>query len=213
MNRFSPGAMWVERFLLPLLEARMPGAGLSCLKIEPIGDTDARDEAERLNRAGHRCDVVLCDNDFDLTRLPFASNCYDLVLNGCFGRMTPAPILRTGFARELARITKTKGALLLGIGNRICPLDISGNAARLHSPSSPTLLTLREAEGVFVSEAGYTAVQLINLQGNFGWTKATGLSRIIAVLLETYWRYVVTAKRRWLYQSPFNPYLLLWIVR
>ncbi len=222
--------LWVERFLLPLLERQMPGTGtrrLCCLQIETIDSLDCLDEAERIRGEGHLCDVVLYREPGaapqpvpggvqvieDLVQLPLESARYDLILSGRFGKMTRDKSLRQPFASELARICKPGGALLATFGNRLCPVDISGNGSLLHGPGSPALLSTGEAQNLFLGQAGFVSAEAIGIYGHFGWSKVSGLGKIVALTLDLFWQWGATPRRPWLYGSPLNPCFMLWIGR
>ncbi len=226
----TPGVLWVERFLLPLLQKQMTHANshqLCCLQIEPIDSLDCLEETKRIRQQGHLCDVALykdpgatptsVPNDVqvidDLTQLPLDSARYDLILCGRFGKMTRDKSLRLPFANELARVCKPRGAFLATFGNRHCPIDLSGNSSLLHGPASPSLLSIREAKNLFLDQSGFSSAQSINLYGHFGWSKVSGIGTIVAKTLDIFWRWCATPQHPWLYASPVNPCFMLWINR
>ncbi len=201
---------------------RGAGERLFCLQIEP----DNEEEAIRLRQGGHVCDIVLCEPDqntetgwqrppliADPMRLPVDSNRYDLVLSGAFGRITGSAERRRAGARELARVCKKGGAVLLTIGNRGCPVDLSGNAPPLHGPWHPALVTLGEMERIFVHEGGFAALAPLSLAGHFSGASLSGAKRIVARCLNRYLQWSSVPGRRYIYAGPLNPMLSLWIER
>jgi len=219
----SAGERWVERYLLPQLDRRLPGHRRSPLAILQI-DPDDETEAMRLRREGHRCDVVLSDasrlaaerwQDPPVVRDPAATlgspGAYDFVLTGYFGRMSQGSARRLAVAREIARVLRSGGGFLTAIGNRLSPIDFTHNAARVHGPSVPSLVTLQEMEEVFIDGAGFSAVDPLPLTGHFGMSTVAGPRRMLTTLLELHWRWLAVPERRWAYAGPLNPVLMLWI--
>jgi hypothetical protein len=218
----TPGERWVERYLLPLVNRRLIDNGqraLTCLQIEPDDETEAR----RLRQEGHRCDVVVLDPNRlesepwhqpplvrDDARWLGDAAAYDLILTGCFGRLGAGSASRRALARELGRICRKPGAFLTAIGNRWCPIDFTGNAPRLHGPFHESVVTLAEMEEIF-SGAGFSTIHPLTLSGHFEMGRAPNAFALAARALKAYWRSVAIPERRWLYASPLNPTLMLWI--
>ena len=100
---------------------------------------------------------------------------------------------------------------MTAIGNRSCPIDLTGNASRVHGPRDRRAATLDEMQEVFVDHAGFSAVHALNLSGHFGMTTLVGPLTVAAALLGAYWQWIAVPERRWLYASPLNPTLMLWI--
>jgi hypothetical protein len=219
----TAGARWVERYLRPLLAARLiprRGPTLRILQLDPDDDT----EAARLRADGHSCDVVLLDparvgrhawqQAPSVRPWPGAlaePGSYDFVLTGYFGRIGGTLAGQLALAREVRRVCVPGGAFLTAIGNRRCPVDFTGNAPRLHRSTVPTLATLPELEGVFVAGAGFAAVHPLSLTGHFGMSTLTGAQRIAGTLLEWHWRTLAVPERRWVYASAINPTLMVWV--
>ncbi|MCL4687796.1 MAG: hypothetical protein KJ007_04445 [Burkholderiales bacterium] len=206
----TAGARWVDRYLLPAVRARLASrAPLDCAQIDP----DDGEEIERMREHGHACDALRfaplgTGAAFD-RRLPGAS--LDLAWTGRYGRVAPAD--RPAFARELARALRPGGAFLNGIGNRLCPVDLSGNAPLLHGPGCAALATLAELEATFSPAAGFRRVTLLGAAGHFGWHRLRGPARIARFPLEGWWRLLEATDLRWLRAGPLNPLLMAWIER
>ena len=226
----TPGMLWVERFLLPLLSRKRPGFNretLHCLQIETIDSLDCLEEAKRIRIAGHQCDVALYRHGSaadapdpadvqvfdDVERLPLESGKYDVILTGRLGKMAALSGRGQQLAQELARVCKPGGALLATFGNRLCPLDISGNTSILHGPRDAALLTLREAKGLLLEDTQFSAVDSVNVYGHFGWSKVGAAGRIVATGLDVFWRTLATPRNEWIYGSPLNPCFMLWVTR
>jgi SAM-dependent methyltransferase len=205
MESTSKGAAWVDRFLAPLLSRNFSNArALECLQVAADDDT----EAVRLRELGHRCEMTEPGPDHTL-RFPDAS--YDFVFTGRFTLRASDRESRATLAREFFRVLREGGAVLLLVGNRWCPLDLSRNGPLLHSPWSRACLAYRECTELFVREAGFRAATPISMHRHFGWASLTAFLRPLGNLLDAHWRYVATPSRKWLYSSPLNPTFLLWL--
>jgi len=224
--RETAGAQWVERYLHPLLgrlRTSPATARLNLLQLDP----DDESEAVRLRKDGYLCDSMV----FDAARLrerpweqapvlaqgltlPAESGRYDLVMTGRFGRLAANEADRRTLAGELARVCRPGGAVLLSIGNRRCPLDLSGNApSRLHGWKCRRLVTLRELERLFVEQCGFASLECLSVAGMFGGNRLRRLPRWVGTTIEGYLRQVSAPRRRWLYGSFLSPMLCVWIRR
>jgi hypothetical protein len=199
----SVGAAWVQRFLFPLLARRFPGReSITCLQLA----ADDADEAERLRESGHACEMIGSMKDSNV-----ASASYDFIFTGRYPHLARELGSAAVLAGELQRILKTGGSVLLALGNRMCPLDLSRNGPLLHGPGSKMCLTLSEAEELFIKQAGFTSLVPVAVHGHFGWQSIPAVLRPMGHLLDFAWRTVLTPTNRSLYASPFNPTLLLWL--
>jgi hypothetical protein len=221
----STGRRWVEEYLLPRI-AQQRGKSLMLELVILQVDPDDESEAERLRQEGHTCDVVLTDPGpwrrttwqkapvyANAAALPFDAGRYHLVISGKFGRLAKNVDERCSVAREWARVLQPNGAVLLTIGNRASPLDLSGHACLMHTPWCHALVTLLDIERMFIGQAGFRAVQRLSLSGHFGWTSCSGALKFIARGLEAYLAWSSYPSRRWIYEGPLNPMLSLWITR
>jgi SAM-dependent methyltransferase len=222
--RHTAGAAWVDRYLDPLLQSAFgrPTPRLDCLHIWADDD----DEASQLRRNGHRCTVLLPDlATYHSTMwrrlpvigpldrgLPFVDSAFDVVFTGAFGRLARTPQMRAELARELARVVRARGALLLSVANRYCPVDLQDRSSLLHGPSHPEKAGLAELTQV-LSGAGFSRVDRLSVRGHFGWRRLPAALRPCAAAFEQYLGTVSAPERPWLYGSPFNPVLMLWSTR
>ncbi|RYD71153.1 MAG: hypothetical protein EOP84_25395 [Verrucomicrobiaceae bacterium] len=201
----SAGAAWVERFLRPHLECRFPdNRMISCLQIAPDDTT----EAEQLRRHGHSCIMVESGRELALS---FGEEHFDFAFTGRFSLLAPDRESRLTFAKELHHILRKGGSLLLVVGNQSCPVDLTRNGPLLHVPGACSCISLRAAEDLFLRQAGFTSLRTLNVQGHFGWGSLPALVRPFGQLLDLHWRFLATPARRWLYSSPLNPTLILWL--
>lgn len=219
----NSGVRWVEHYFLPLIDTyavKRSDARLVCLQIEP----DDEEEAIRIRAEGFVCDTVVYREPraggrawrqtpimAESGRLPLQSQRYDLVFSGAFSRIAPSPERRRALAEELARVCRKGGAVLLTLGNRWCPIDLSCRPPVLHGPWTRDLITLREMERLFVGECGFSKLRPLSLVGHFGWTSLCGTKKLLAPMLERYLRWSATPDRPWRYASPLNPMFSLWI--
>jgi SAM-dependent methyltransferase len=200
----SAGAAWIERFLLPrLLERFGPARRLDCLQ---IGEDLA--ETIRLRELGHHCEMIALDS---AVKMPVSSASFDLVFTGRFPALARQKQERIELARELFRILRPGGSLLLVFGNRRCPVDLSRNGPLLHGPQAASCLSAAEAQEIFTAAAGFSGIRFLSVNGHFGWNRLPRWLRPLGHFADCYWRFVVTPARRWLYTSFFNPMLILWI--
>jgi len=201
----SAGRAWIDGYLLPHLQRRFPGAErLACLQLAP----DDATEAERLRELGHTCEMV------DITEKPLlaaADASYDFIFTGRFPLLARDFETRVLLAGELFRVLRKGGSLLLALGNRFCPLDLSRNGGLIHGPRATTCLSLSEANEILVKQARFTALVPLQVAGHFGWNSLPAPIRPLGRVLDFFWRHVTTPSRRWLYGSPLNPTLLLWL--
>lgn len=201
----SARAAWVERFLSPRLQSRFPGGrSLSCLQIAPDDETEAR----RLRELGHRCE--LCDLKTAAT-LPYPDSGYDFVFTGRFPILAPDTESRVIFAKELYRILRPGGSLLLVFGNKSCPVDLTKNGPLIHGFRSQMTLSFEEAFGILGQQGAFSSIVPQSIAGHFGWGSIPSWARPFGAILDAYWRFVITPDRRWLYTSLLNPTLILWL--
>lgn len=201
----SAGAAWVERFLLPRLESRFSSDnGISCLQIAPDDET----EAQRLRVSGHSCDI---SGPRETLTLPFPDSSYDFIFTGRFPVLALDDETRISFAKELYRVLRRGGSLLLVLGNRTCPVDLTRNGPLVHGPHAQRTLSFQEARDVLVRNAGFTSVAPQSIFRHFGWGSLPASARWLGGALDAYWRLIVTPERLWLYTSPLNPTLILWL--
>jgi hypothetical protein len=219
----SPGARWVERFLLPKVADRLPQATarpLAFLQLAPDDDS----EADHLRALGHTCDLVLApvpasgtfpsaegrrDPGIDVAR----GEQYDVIFSGAFGRFAPSARARIALGHLLFGVCRPGGAVLLTMGNRRCPVDLSGNAAPLHSPWAASLLSLVEAQQLFVATCGFRSVEPLSLEDQHAGSTLGGAKRAIRKGLFAYLRWVSDPGHQGRYASPLNPMLALWIAK
>jgi SAM-dependent methyltransferase len=206
------GRAWVERWLLPRLAGGPPR---DCVKLGPAGQGDAAAaaEAQHLAAAGHPCRLVLVPADAaPPLRLDAPDGAADLVLCGGFAALA-AVAGRAALVAECARILRPGGHLLLHVGNRIAPVDLSGNAPLLHGPGAAGLMTLAEAEHAFVAAGPFARLTPLSAAGYQGWSRLPRAARPLGAAMDALWRHVLTPGRRRLYASALNPSLVLWIER
>lgn len=201
----SPGAAWVERFLLPQFARRFSkDRSVSCLQIAPDDDS----EAQRLCQLGHPCEMTTPSAEL---RLSFPEASYDFVFTGRFPVLASEGEARVTLAKELYRVTRRGGALLLAMGNRASPVDLTGNGPWLHGTRARHCLSLPEARAILVRAAGFESLVPLSASGHFGWNRLPQWLQPLGQVLDAYWRFVATPNRLWLYSSPLNPTLVLWL--
>lgn len=190
LERTNPGAAWIHRFLVPQLKQFLPEAtSLDCLQLWADDET----EAEELERLGHRCAMR--------TDLECEPESFDFAFTGRFSARAKDAASRIQLAGELHRILKPGGAALLVMSNGLCPIDLSRNG-----PGSG--MTLKGARAVF---SRFKSVQVLSPKGHFAWKRAPGAIRPLGRILDGFWR--IAELRPSLFNSVFNPTLILWLAR
>lgn len=199
----DPGTAWIRRFLQPHLAQWFPeNRPLSCLQISPDDST----EAEELQRIGHRCVMI---ERTDTLPLSFHSETFDLVFTGRFPVLAKDLAERFALAKELYRVLRIGGSLVVVVGNRLCPLDLSRNGPLLHGRSSASCLSLLDVEDIFITKAKFLCIQPLSVCQHFGWNSISRLIRPLGTGLDLYWRWVATPQRKSVYFSGLNPTLIL----
>ena len=200
----SPGAAWVRRFLQPLLAQHFPSDQvLSCLQVAAPDTT----EAEQLRALGHRCELL---DISDSLKLEVPDSSYDFAFTGRFPILAAEHRARVTLARELQRVLRRGGALLLVLGNRLCPLDLTRNGPILHFPGARYCLSVGEARAIFMKETGFQSLRPLSACRHFGWNQLPRSLRWAGRLMDAYWCRVATPSKNLIYFSPLNPTLILW---
>lgn len=201
----TAAARWVDRYLMPIVSGRLANGAMRCLQVEP----ENPHEAMRLRAIGHTCDLVNA-----ACQLPAPSGHYDLVMCGAFGRVTAEYIGRQALVREFARVTRRGGAVLLTLGNRRCPVDLSSNTTLLHGFNDEALATPGEIRRLFVRDGGFTAVTLLSLANYFsGSQSGSAVRRMAAACTNVYLRCCHSMPTMLLREAPFTPMFAYWIER
>jgi SAM-dependent methyltransferase len=211
----NPGFAFVVRYMVPLLRShfgqRAEGK-LVCLHLAAPDD----DESAALRQHGHQSISVPVEPWPSSTvqwssetviaaggSLPFARESFDFIFTNAFGVFARAQTERRDYARQLRHLVRPGGALLLSMGNRRCPVDLS------HAPGSKA--SLRDLEEAFSDS--WSHVSRLNADGYFGFSRIPKLARPWLSLVKPYLRWASAPHRRWLYASPLNSVLILWVAR
>lgn len=221
MGSISAGAAWVDRYLDPHLKAHFHDRGRSLRRCLQIG-ADDDEEANRLREKDCRCVVMLDQMEpfrkwkwyqspvvSDWRQPPFPDGTYDFVFSGCFGQMAGSHDRHREVARALARLVRPGGAILLSIANRFCPGDLLNRDSRMHGPWHPHTASLSQMEDAFSGLP--VRIRRLNIEGHFRWSRLPRAIAPIGRLLSFYLGLCSSSNHRWLYASPLNPVLMLWI--
>jgi hypothetical protein len=200
-----PGPRWVNSYFLPNL--RSLGVADRPLRILSLWPDDAS-EAEELRRLGHACELAEIPPN---RPSPWSDHTFDIAMTGRLPKFAVSTSHRRRTVQIIYSALRPGGGLLVAIGNRLCPVDLSRNAPLLHGPFNRHCLSWREVERLFLSPLGpFQAVQLLPVEGHFGWHRLGSLN-FLGLLLEACWKSVVTPRRLFIYTSPINPIFMLWI--
>lgn len=203
----NSGARWVDRYFLPLLRERLPldrGQSIHCLQIAPDDD----DEAQRLREHGLVCDIVPASQSWSL---PSREADYDVVFTGAFGRIANSRNKRLDLAAGMARLCRTGGGVFLTVGNRRCPLDLSGATPRFHLWMDPAAASLTELRSIFLRDGQFASLSPLSLNGMFGWSSRWAALSLVTRCVAGYLNWSSRPSFPRLYASPLNPLLSVWI--
>ncbi len=157
--------------------------------------------------------------------LPFATSSFDAVLSSGviehIGAQGDGLELRPDyqehrrrFARELVRVTRPGGTILLDAPNKRCPADPWHGpfrlGARWHPPWERFLVDAREIRSLFVGSAGARSVELLPLTNFFLFANARQRpgGRLIEGAARTFFRLTAHPGLAWLRASFLAPYLV-----
>jgi hypothetical protein len=218
----NAGAEWIDRYLMPQI-TNSGLAGLSSLRCLQFGPDDD-EEAQRLRERGHHCMVHLTALEpyrrwhwhqspvvADWRTPALRSGSFDLIFTGWFGRLASNSEELPEVAKFLTGCLRPGGAMLLSVSNRWCPVDLIDKRLRAPGSGQPGRLSLDDIEQAF-DGLGVT-VELRNVQGHFRWGRLPALLQWLGPLLNLWLGLTSIPRLRWLYVSPLNPMLMLWVVR
>ena len=213
----TPGAAWVDRYLVPRLADQMPTrslAGLRVLQLEP----DDADEAQRCAELGASVTLAALDAlPFDTGTFPTLAldpdhpipaphAGFDLILTGHLERLAARWSSPEALLRECARICAPSGGMLTHLSTR-CPINLSGDAPLLAFPRPAPPISLRMIERAF------GAAVLLPVRGHFGWRSGGIARRTIGAALDAWWRWCAAPNHPRICTSPANPLLIVWASR
>lgn len=194
--------------------------------IEAVGvDCGARVESwsgRRHREAFHFASVL---------RLPYPDASFDAVVTGCLlphigvvgdsAELQPdAAAQREMAARELLRVTRPGGHIIMGNPNRLCPADLfhksqmkgPGALARWHWPSESFLLSFADHEELFGGGARLSTLPVAGYWG-FHSKERSFLTRQLARMLRLYFRMLSISALDPLRRSGLNPWLMVLATR
>lgn len=160
--------------------------------------------------------------------LPFEDGAFDLVSTGCLlphigvagdtTTVTPSAWQeRARAARELVRVVRPGGYVILANPNRLCPFDLHHlqprpeRLARPHSWREPFLLSLGDHRRLFLDEAGCQDVEALPVSGYWGFHQKSKdpKRRWLVPLARLYFDLVSARALKPLRASPLNPWLIV----
>jgi len=166
----------------------------------------------------------------DGAHLPFRDGAFDIVLSsgviehvGAVGSglelMPDYHQQRIAYARELVRVTRPGGHIVLDTPNKRFPIDAwhgpFGLWGRWHSPRERFLVSYGEVRDLFLRHAGAARIEALGLRRFFvfGNVKARALGAPAALAARAFFRLADCPGLKWLRRSPLMPYLVLNITR
>lgn len=233
-------AFTTESYHLPLLR-RLLGAGFAGARVLSAGCGVGVD-VELYRAAGLEAHGVDCGarvrawrsrRDADafqigsVTRLPYPDGAFDAVITGCLlphiGVVGDSATLRPDggaqrrrVARELLRVTKPGGHLIMGNPNRLCPADLfhkgqmasARSLVRWHRPDEPFLLSFGDYVALFGGEARLATLPVSRYWG-FHSKERKAATRLLARALKAYFALLSLPPLGWLRRSAANPWLMV----
>ena len=165
----------------------------------------------------------------DGLHLPFEDAAFDLAYCGCvfphIGTVgdtdRPAPdcrVSRLALAREMTRVVKPGGYILVSSPNRWCPVDLFHGRTkeqpfpRLNPPGSRFLLSPRDYRRLF-AEAGCQQFRLLPVTGYWGFVnrRSTWKGRALVLPVEILFRIAALEPLRFLRAAALSPWLVMLI--
>jgi len=166
--------------------------------------------------------------------LPFADASFDVVKTDCFlphvgvvgdsAEVRPDYLMqRLTVARELGRIVRPGGMLIMANPNRRCPFDLfhrgqmrlPGGLVRLHRPSEPFLLSFDDYRDLFVAGAGCASIETLPPERfwSFQGASAHPVRRFLVAPLRAYFALLSRPITAALRATALNPWLIVAVVR
>lgn len=213
----TPGAAWVDRYLVPRLAEQMPTRSLTGLRVLQL-DPDDADEAQRCAELGASVTLAALDPlAFDTDAFPvfsldpnhpiFAPDAaFDLILTGHLERLASRWSSPEALLRECARICAPGGGMVTQLSTR-CPINLTGDAPLLAFPRRASPVSLRALERAF------GAAIILPVRGHFGWRSSGIARRAIGAALDAWWRWCAAPHHPRICTSAANPVLLVWASR
>ena len=161
---------------------------------------------------------------------PFATASFDVVKTDCLlphvgveGDTTHVAAdyreQRLAVARELTRILRPGGLLIMANPNRLCPIDLfhkgqmrnARSLGRLHSPRERFLLAFRDYRELFVDACGCAGIETLPIAGywNFGTLSRHPVRRLLVPIVRAYFALLSLPGLGPLRRSPLNPWLMV----
>ncbi|HKY23375.1 MAG TPA: class I SAM-dependent methyltransferase [Vicinamibacterales bacterium] len=231
-------AYTTTHYTIPALARNAHDTGRSALRVLSVG-CGVGAGVDLINDAGHECYGIDCGSrvlDWSRRRnlarmyianakhLPFADGTFDVAFSGCVlahigvvgdtWETTPACAEeRLQFCREIARVVRPGGSILLSGANRACPADLfhrdHGYWPRLHGPKEPFLIAFADYEHYFVEQCGCRSVTALSSEGYWGFNKLTrsAAGRLLAAVISMHM--TIVSRVRPLRTSFLNPWLIV----
>lgn len=126
---------------------------------------------------------------------------------------------RVAFARELARVTRPGGVLVVSTPNRLFPADFFHSPNRFgmrwHSPREAFSVSFGDLERLFVGEAGCRSVRHLSLEGAFVFRRSREhlWGRVLVPPARAAFRALGARPLQPVARSPLNPFLIVLVRR
>ena len=166
--------------------------------------------------------------------VPFATGSFDVVKTDCLlphvgvagdtTRVVPTyGEQRLAVARELTRVVRPGGLLIMANPNRLCPIDLfhkgqmkgGRGLGRFHSPRERFLLAFEDYRHLFVESCCCAAIETLPIAHywNFSTMSTHPLRRHLVPLLKAYFALLSVPALPALRRSPLNPWLMVAVTK
>lgn len=126
---------------------------------------------------------------------------------------------RRAFAREVARVVRPGGAIIMSTPNRLFPADFFHHSSRLgfrlHSPREPFSVSYGDFRRLFIDEAGCRAIRHLSLRNAFVFRRSRRhlWGRLLVPPTRAMLSALGSPALLPLARSPLNPFLMVHITR
>lgn len=189
-------------YTIPALSSARPSRAGEKVRVLSVGCGVGRG-VDLINEAGYECYGIDCGSRVidwrrrqhldrlyiaNAKRLPFADASFDAAFSGCVlahigvvgdsWETTPTfQDERLDFCREVSRVVRPGGWIVLSGANRRCPADLfhrdHGYLPRFHKPSEPFLVSFDDYVRMFVDACGCRSVVALSSERYWGFNNLT----------------------------------------
>jgi hypothetical protein len=124
---------------------------------------------------------------------------------------------RRQVVREMVRVVRSGGYILMANPNRLCPLDLwhlhdnPDGLVRFHSPNEPFLLSLADYRKLFAQECECRSIQALPIEGYWGFLQKSQDTwrKFLVFPVRWYFRLFSAQPLARLRSTALNPWLIV----